>query len=137
MKINVITEDGEFKTFYNELDEVKENLDYIISIKEQRIKSLEEENSELKNNEYYRKLEDENKNLRKIISNSFIITEEENQKINDWKQKHIERCLGSEPMKIGAMGGMFTYTFQPTSLGSINECVCNLCKQKIKFGGIN
>ena len=81
MKVNVITENGEFKTFYNELDEVKENLDYIISIKEQRIKSLEKENSELKNNEYYRKLEDENKNLRKIISNSFIITEEENQKI--------------------------------------------------------
>ena len=84
MKVNVITENGEFKTFYNELDEVKENLDYIISIKEQRIKSLEKENSELKNNEYYRKLEDENKKLHKIISNSFIITEEENQKINNW-----------------------------------------------------
>ena len=128
MKVNIITEDGEFKTFYNKLDEVKENLDYIISVKE---------NSELKNNEYYRKLEDENKKLHKIISNSFIITEEENQKISNWKQKHIERCLGNEPMKIGAMGGMFTYIFQPTSLGSINECVCNLCKQKIKFGGID
>ena len=46
MKVNIITEDGEFKTFYNELDEVKENLDYIISVKEQRIKSLEKENSE-------------------------------------------------------------------------------------------
>ena len=90
MKINVITEKGEFKTFYNELDEVKENLDYIISVKEQRIKSLEKENSELKNNEYYRKLEDENKKLHNIISNSFIITEEENRKINNWKQKHIE-----------------------------------------------
>lgn len=137
MKVNVITDDGDFKTFYSELDEVKENLDYILSVKERRIKSLEEENAELKNNEYYRKLEDENKKLHKIISNSFIITEEENQKINNWKQKHIERCLGGEPMKIGAMGGMFTYIFQPTSLGSINECVCNLCKQKIKFGGIN
>ena len=58
MKVNVITENGEFKTFYNELDEVKENLDYIISVKERRIKSLEEENSELKNNEYYRKIEE-------------------------------------------------------------------------------
>ena len=63
MKVNVITEDGKFKTFYNELDEVKENLDYILSVKEQRIKSLEKENSELKNNEYYRKLRDENKAL--------------------------------------------------------------------------
>ena len=24
MKVNIITEDGEFKTFYNELDEVKD-----------------------------------------------------------------------------------------------------------------
>ena len=137
MKVNVITEDGKFKTFYNELDEVKENLDYIISVKEQRIKSLEKENSELKNNEYYRKLRDENRKLSEMLSHSFVITEEEEQKISNWKQKHIEKCLGGEPMKIGAMGGMFTYTFQPTSLGSINECVCNLCKQKIKFGGIN
>ena len=137
MKINTITENGEFKTFYNELDEVKENLDYIISIKEQRIKSLEKENSELKNNKYYRKLRDENRKLSEMLSHSFVITEEEEQKISNWKQKHIEKCLGGEPMKIGAMGGMFTYTFQPTSLGSINECVCNLCKQKIKFGGID
>ena len=87
MKVNIITEDGEFKTFYNELDEVKENLDYIISVKEQRIKSLEKENSELKNNEYYRKLEDENKKLHKIISNSFINTEEENQKMESLSKK--------------------------------------------------
>lgn len=137
MKVNVITDDGDFKTFYSELDEVKENLDYILSVKERRIKFLEEENTELKNNEYYEKLEAENKRLHKIISNSFIITEEESKKINNWKQKHIERCLGNEPMKIGALGGMFSYIFQPTSLGSLNECICNLCKQKIKFGGID
>lgn len=137
MKVNVITDDGNFKTFYSELDEVKENLDYILSVKERKIESLEKENAELKNNEYYEKLKAENKRLHKIISNSFIITEEESEKINNWKQKHIEQCLGNEPMKIGALGGMFSYTFQPTSLGSINECVCNLCKQKIKFGGID
>ena len=57
----------------------------------------------------------------------FSISEEEQQAIHNWIEKHREdHKVGL--FATGAIGGRWTYEFTPTGLGVITIIRCNLCK---------
>ena len=43
-----------------------------------------------------------------------------------WIDEHDKTCKFADPMKGGAIGGRLTYSFTPTSLGTITtvKCAC-------------
>lgn len=48
----------------------------------------------------------------------FPITKEQRKKINEWQKQYIKLDT-----KMGAIGGMFTYKFTPTSIGVSGVCI--------------
>lgn len=54
----------------------------------------------------------------------FEITEEQQKIFENWKTIHNKKCVFSDPMKQGAIGGRFTYIFTPTGLGVITKVKC-------------
>ena len=72
--------------------------------------------------------------LGEEIRIGFPITKEENEKIREWQQKHIEAKHNGDSY-AGAIGGRFTYEFIPTSIGTIGtvKCSCGdeFCFQEI------
>ena len=60
-----------------------------------------------------------------------MLSKEELAKINEWKEKHVEEKHDGS-YYAGAIGGMFTYQFIPTSIGDIGEIICS-CGEKFCF----
>lgn len=61
----------------------------------------------------------------------FPISEEENRKIVEWQQKHIqEKHKGNG--YAGAIGGRFSYIFIPTGIGTFGSCRCT-CGEEFTF----
>jgi len=109
---------------YSTLDDIKE----IIAWKDKRIESLTKENQELKSEHYkdetLAKMQSDLERIRKDYFRGFPITEDEGIAINKWikahcKEKHNGIISG------GAIGGSFTYSFIPTSIGVIGEIQCS------------
>lgn len=78
--------------------------------------------------EAIQELKSELDTLRSRFTNGFWMSDEEKAQIEDWKRTHInEYHNGSHG---GAIGGMFTYEFIPTSIGTIGTCVCGQCRRQ-------
>ena len=96
---------------------------------------LREENKQLKDEHYkdkeIQKLQKENEELRKRLVGSFEISSEEQDKINEWKEKHIQKKHKGK-FYTGAIGGGFTYQFYPTSIGDTGSIVCS-CGEEFCF----
>lgn len=60
----------------------------------------------------------------------FTITENEAGNLNNWIEEHDKKCPFTDPMKQGAIGGRFTYSFTPTSLGQITKIKCACGEEK-------
>lgn len=104
---------------------------------------LKNENEKLKNGyfelEYIKKCKDEIQELNEILSQKhfFDISEDEQQRINDWCKKHDEEKHGADYKNnkfrySGAIGGAYTYCFTPTSIGIIGAIKCS-CGDKYIF----
>lgn len=117
---------------------IKERLDEIaeeFERKEAAIEWLRKENDELRNEKYKdeelarlkRRLED----VEYELYRGFPISEEEEREIKLWKERHELIHRGGH----GAVGGKYTYTFVPTSIGTVGEIKCT-CGESFCFSEI-
>jgi hypothetical protein len=54
----------------------------------------------------------------------FGLDKEQLKKVNDWVAGHAKRYGG-------AIGGRYTYTFTPTSLGTVSKVIDNITKEEL------
>lgn len=129
---NMILDDGRLLSIDDVFKNVNKLKDYIVKLKNQRDKAWEELREYNKDDEI-QKLQNEINELknRKAEGFYFNISKEELDKINKWKEKHVEEKHDGS-YYVGAIGGMFTYTFTLTSIGDIGEVVCS-CGEKFCF----
>ena len=52
-----------------------------------------------------------------------------------WVEEHDKECVFADPMSGGAIGGRFTYSFTPTSLGLVTKitCACGVTKDVSEY----
>lgn len=55
---------------------------------------------------------------------NFYISEEESSEIGKFTDEHRNKCVKPNPT---AIGGAFTYSLTPTSLGTIITVTCGVC----------
>lgn len=126
-----------------------EKLCDIITIKfdslNKRIKYLENENKQLKDEAYssseMKTMKEELEQMEKDYYRGFPISEEENDKIQNWIHKHDEEKHHAKNLEDrlkleGVSGGRFTYKFIPTTLGTIGYIRCS-CGDEFCFKTIN
>ena len=107
-----------------------------------RIEYLENENRKLKDehfkDNYIKKLQNENERILSDSRRGFPITEEEDRAIRKWQQSHLTE-KHPEALKnqgyFGPIGGNWTFTFIPTSIGIIGEVSC-YCGEKYCFSDL-
>ena len=129
---DMIVDDGRLISIDDVFKNVNKLKDYIVTLKNQRDRAWEELKEYNKDVEI-QKLQNEIDELknRKFEGFNFNISKEELAKINEWKEKHVEEKHDGS-YYAGAIGGMFTYQFIPTSIGDIGEIICS-CGEKYCF----
>lgn len=105
---------------------------------ENTIRQMEREIERLRSEAYKDEaLQDANETielLRKAFDKSFTISEEEYAEIENWKKQHeLEAHNGAGT--TGAIGGRYTYSFTPTSLGTVGTIHCS-CGAEFTFSEI-
>lgn len=128
----MIVDDGRLMPIDDVFKNVNKLKDYITRLKEQRDRACEEL-KEYNKDEKIQKLQKEINQLKnkKAEGFNFNISKEELAKINTWKEKHVKKKHDGS-YYAGAIGGMFTYQFIPTSIGDIGEIICS-CGEKYCF----
>ena len=63
---------------------------------------------------------------------SFIVTEEQWDKIHEWQDKHTKEKHNNNAMRGGAIGGVYTFVFTPTAVGTYGYIKCN-CGEEYVF----
>ena len=88
----------------------------LIDAQAEQIKKLQADNWK---DEKLQELQAEIERLQKRLNNGFEISEDEQSEIDEWMKDH--KCHNG-----GAIGGAFTYSFTPTSIGEFGviHCVC-------------
>lgn len=108
----------------------------------EKIDKLREENRKLREeydkDEEVRSLKEKLDIVCKDNLCAFPITEDEQQKINDWKSRHDREVHGLNNLEDklaagGAIGGRYYYKFTPTSIGTVGEIVCDCCGKSFAF----
>lgn len=108
---------------------------------ENRIKYLQEENRKLREeynkDEEIQKMQQKLDRMQKDYWRGFPITEDEENAIEEWKQKHdaeVHRWITDRTrMKAeGVSGGRYSYHFVPTSLGVSGVIRCH-CGAEFEF----
>lgn len=102
------------------IDELKRSIDHKnkdIAYWESKYKEIL---SETYKYEELQRLKKELDELKKERYYGFEISQEENDKINAWKEDWFKRKRGGDKY-MGAIGGGFTYKFHPTGIGT--SCV--------------
>ena len=69
--------------------------------------------------------------MKQQMSNAFVLNEKETKAIANWIENHNKEFHNSKLHYTG-IGGTFSYTFTPTSLGTIGEITCT-CGQTFCF----
>lgn len=123
------------KEIAQSIEDLSLNIQQNFKTLKDRIKELELENEALKS-EYYKdyliaKQEDELKQKRQLLRTSFIVSEEDWEKIHKWQQEHLNKYHNGN-YKRGAIGGNWIYEFIGTSIGDIGTCICSTCRQSSK-----
>lgn len=123
----------EWKTIYP-IDECIENLKNLYEYQKTQIEKLVEKNAELSADGWKDKeLQDMREQLNSAkneLHNGFGIKPDIKKAIEDWQREHI-KVRHSHTQSRSAIGGEFTYTFSPTSIGTFGTCTCNICQCKI------
>ena len=125
--INILTK----RDFALSIDKIKEIYDKQAVM----IENLKKENKFLREqydkDEEVSELKTEILSMKQQISNAFILNEKETKAIADWIENHNKEFHNSKLHYTG-IGGTFSYTFTPTSLGTIGEITCT-CGQTFCF----
>ena len=93
------------------LNELKNRLEYYKISNKELIERLKGTEDALWADGKYNELKEKYEKLLRETKYSFIITEEEHEKIKKFKEEHKGN--------FGTIGGGFTYEFMPTSIGTI------------------
>ena len=128
-------QDTEFGTYHNgkfilvkPLDECFDMIKTRVEILERQNAHLQEENNRLKSEKYKEeelaKMQKELEENRKMLMNGFPVSQQEKEKIEQWKEKHREKS--SENPRSHS----FVYEFAPTELGVLGTCICRQCRLK-------
>jgi hypothetical protein len=100
------------------------------------IEHLRKENQKLKDGvwekEEVARLKKQNDDMWLNYHKSFIVTEEQWDKIDEWKDKHTNEKHNGKSFRGGAIGGVYTYEFVPTSIGTYGCVKCN-CGEEYVF----
>lgn len=129
---DMIVDDGKLLSIDDVFNNVNKLKDFILTLKGQRDrawKELKEYNKDVE----IQKLQEEIKELKTLKNKNlcFVITDDEQEDINNWIEVHIQNKHNGNRY-AGAIGGRFTYQFIPTSLGDIGEIICS-CGEKYCF----
>ncbi len=62
---------------------------------------------------------------------TFKISNEDSQKIAEWREGHLPDCVYTDQNQ-GAIGGLYTFCFTPTSLGTVTVIKCS-CGEEFNF----
>ena len=134
MKVQKFENGRSFREVYTEPSEVVEfleyNINYLIDKWKRKSEKLEEENQLLRDNEYVKKVEEENARLRKELNISFVISSANREKNKKWIDKHLKQ---KHPDKKWLN---YHYEFYPTPLGVFCCCFCDYCKEKNDLGEV-
>lgn len=119
-----------------DLKKIFEDIDTYIKGLERQRDTAREQMKEWNKDKEVQKLQSEIELLKKErvdknIGLSFQITPEENVKIHEWMDEHIEEKHNGSRY-AGAIGGRFAYEFIPTSIGDIGYVKCS-CGDKFCF----
>lgn len=68
------------------------------------------------------------------FAHTFIITEKENEAIEQWRKEHIATVHNGNNY-FGAIGGELTYQFTPTSIGVVGTVKC-VCGESFEFASL-
>lgn len=71
---------------------------------------------------------------------NFIIDRDDLPKLAAWKKEQIEKCVKAQAtdagnLNVGAIGGLFSYTFTPTSIGLLVNVTCGLTGDSLFLDG--
>lgn len=139
----------EYSTYYDgkwtkvhKLEDCLSSIKCRIEDNEKSIKRLEEENKQLKSENYkdeeLSKMESQLEDMRADFYRGFPISEEEERLIEEWQRKHEKivhslKTLDDRLKAGGCIGaGRYKYIFTPTSIGVSGEVVCS-CGAKFEF----
>ena len=134
------TETGKY-TYVYDLEDCLNSIRARNKDNEDRIERLQEENKKLKEEHYkdneLSQLKSELETFKKNYYNGFPITEKERNKIEEWKNKHAEEAHGVVTLddklrRYGAVGGVYSYHFTPTSIGTVGKIKCS-CGAEFTF----
>lgn len=128
--------DGKFKTIHiHPLSECVESIQEMVYRSEERIQELETELQNLRDeydkDEEVAAIKAENVELQKRLNRGFPMSEDECVAVDNWCKRHkAEKHSGIT--NFGAIGGEFTYSFVPTSIGVVGTVTCK-CGESFCF----
>lgn len=116
------------------LEELFRCIEANILTRQKEIDRLHEELKYTKDEAYKDKelaeLKAQNDKLWETLRHSYIVEEDEYNKICEWQKKHDEIEHKEMGNHRGAVGGGYSYVFYPTSIGTFWHCECDICKRK-------
>lgn len=123
------------------VDQICQDIKDLYNKKENYILSLESELRTLKDEKWkdkeVQRLKEENERLRQANLNGFPISENQNKLLNKWIDQHYtnrHQAPADSKRRIdmqGVSGGLFTYVFLPTAIGTSGTCRCNQCYNEV------
>lgn len=118
--LNTIEKD--FQRLYDQYRKIVNENEYL----REEIKKVK---SETYKDEELAMMKKEYNQMSKDYYRGFPISEEEDNKINEWIKKQMEK----HPGRLGAVGGRFTYEFLPTSIGTAGTVIDSSTGDKFNF----
>lgn len=124
---------GDAVSFQQCIEAIVNRINEAEESKEAALKKLAEWNKD----EELQKLRNELEETKEGLYRGFPIWKDEKDKIEEWIDKHLEEkhgltTLNEKAMAGGAIGGMFTYEFIPTNIGTIGTIKCS-CGDEFTF----
>ena len=124
---------GDAVSFQQCIEAIVNRINEAEESKEAALKKLAEWNKD----EELQKLRNELEETKEGLYRGFPIWKDEEDKIEEWIDKHLEEkhgliTLNEKVIAGGAIGGMFTYEFIPTSIGTICTIKCS-CGDEFPF----
>lgn len=135
VNIHGLSDEGKFDGFEHSIYSILYHMDSVLEANDRlkdEIQKLKAEN--FKDNEI-QQAKKELKEMEADYNRGFPISEEEEKKIENWKLDHMLNKHPHEfkdPSAFGAIGGNFSYTFTPTSIGVIGYVQCS-CGEQFEF----
>lgn len=132
---------GEFKEIVD-VDTICDSIRYLVSSAEAQAKTAHDKMVALQDEKWRDEVLQSMKQQLEAIKEEnligFPITIEQNKAIQAWKDQHYTNQHNASTIEKriqmqGVSGGLFSYIFLPTSIGTSGVCRCNSCYRKALF----